>query len=95
MLASANRGLLYVDEVNLLDDHVVTCCSTRSANGRQRGGTEGIISPTRQVHLVGTMNPEEGDLLAATTRPFRLCRQYGRLVRSAAAGSHCGAPPRL
>ncbi len=63
VLASANRGLLYVDEVNLLDDHVVDLLLDSAAMGVNVVEREGIsfTHPARFV-LVGTMNPEEGDL---------------------------------
>src|SRR5512141_1705580 len=63
VLASANRGLLYVDEVNLLDDHVVDLLLDSAAMGVNVVEREGISfsHPSRFI-LVGTMNPEEGDL---------------------------------
>ncbi|HEY70945.1 MAG TPA: magnesium chelatase [Anaerolineae bacterium] len=63
VLASANRGLLYIDEVNLLDDHVVDLLLDSAAMGMNIVGREGIsfTHPARFI-LVGTMNPEEGDL---------------------------------
>ena len=63
MLASANRGLLYVDEVNLLDDHVVDLLLDAAAMGVNIVEREGIsFSHPARFILVGTMNPEEGDL---------------------------------
>lgn len=63
ILASANRGVLYVDEVNLLDDHVVDLLLDSAAMGVNFVEREGISfqHPARFV-LVGSMNPEEGDL---------------------------------
>lgn len=63
VLASANRGLLYIDEVNLLDDHVVDLLLDSAAMGMNIVEREGIsfTHPARFI-LVGTMNPEEGDL---------------------------------
>ncbi len=63
ILASANRGVLYVDEVNLLDDHVVDLLLDSAAMGVNFVEREGISfqHPSRFV-LVGSMNPEEGDL---------------------------------
>lgn len=63
ILASANRGLLYIDEVNLLDDHVVDLLLDSAAMGVNVVEREGIsfAHPARFI-LVGTMNPEEGDL---------------------------------
>lgn len=63
VLASANRGLLYVDEVNLLDDHVVDLLLDSAAMGINVVEREGIsFSHPAKFILVGTMNPEEGDL---------------------------------
>ncbi|MEN6481762.1 MAG: ATP-binding protein [Anaerolineaceae bacterium] len=63
VLAAANRGLLYIDEVNLLDDHVVDVLLDSAAMGMNIVEREGIsfMHPARFI-LVGTMNPEEGDL---------------------------------
>lgn len=63
ILASANRGLLYIDEVNLLDDHVVDVLLDSAAMGMNIVEREGIsfTHPARFI-LVGTMNPEEGEL---------------------------------
>jgi Mg-chelatase subunit ChlI len=63
VLAAANRGLLYIDEVNLLDDHVVDLLLDSAAMGVNIVEREGIsfAHPARFI-LVGTMNPEEGDL---------------------------------
>lgn len=63
ILASANRGILYVDEVNLLDDHVVDLLLDSAAMGVNVVEREGIsFSHPARFILVGTMNPEEGDL---------------------------------
>ncbi|MDX1413099.1 MAG: ATP-binding protein [Candidatus Promineifilaceae bacterium] len=63
ILASANRGVLYVDEVNLLDDHVVDLLLDSAAMGINIVEREGIsFSHPAKFVLVGTMNPEEGDL---------------------------------
>ncbi len=63
VLANANRGILYVDEVNLLDDHVVDLLLDSAAMGVNVVEREGIsfAHPARFI-LIGTMNPEEGDL---------------------------------
>lgn len=63
VLAAANRGLLYIDEVNLLDDHVVDILLDSAAMGMNIVEREGIsfTHPARFI-LVGTMNPEEGEL---------------------------------
>ncbi|HOZ38261.1 MAG TPA: ATP-binding protein [Anaerolineaceae bacterium] len=63
VLAAANRGLLYIDEVNLLDDHVVDILLDSAAMGVNMVEREGIsFSHPARFILVGTMNPEEGDL---------------------------------
>jgi len=63
VLAAANRGMLYIDEVNLLDDHVVDVLLDAAAMGVNNVEREGIsFSHPARFILVGTMNPEEGDL---------------------------------
>ncbi|MFA7268297.1 MAG: ATP-binding protein [Sterolibacterium sp.] len=63
VLANANRGILYIDEVNLLDDHVVDLLLDSAAMGVNVVEREGIsFSHPARFILVGTMNPEEGDL---------------------------------
>ena len=63
LLARANRGVLYVDEVNLLPDHLVDVLLDAAAMGVNVVEREGISSATRpRFVLVGTMNPEEGEL---------------------------------
>lgn len=63
ILALANRNILYVDEINLLDDHVVDVLLDAAAMGVNTVEREGVSysHPARFV-LVGTMNPEEGDI---------------------------------
>jgi magnesium chelatase subunit I len=63
ILAKANRNILYVDEVNLLDDHIVDVLLDSAAMGVNTVEREGVSysHPARFI-LVGTMNPEEGDL---------------------------------
>ncbi|CQR74463.1 ATP-binding protein [Sporomusa ovata] len=63
LLAQANRNILYVDEINLLDDHVVDVLLDAAAMGVNTVEREGVSysHPARFV-LVGTMNPEEGDI---------------------------------
>ena len=63
LLAKANRGILYVDEVNLLDDHLVDILMDSAASGWNTVEREGISvrHPARFV-LVGSGNPEEGEL---------------------------------
>jgi len=74
ILAAANRGLLYVDEVNLLDDHVVDLLLDSAAMGVNVVEREGIsfTHPARFI-LVGTMNPEEGELRPQLLDRFALC----------------------
>ena len=63
MLARANRGILYVDEVNLLDDHLVDVLLDSAASGWNTVEREGIsISHPARFILVGSGNPEEGEL---------------------------------
>ena len=74
VLAAANRGLLYVDEVNLLDDHVVDLLLDSAAMGRNVVEREGIsFSHPARFILVGTMNPEEGELRPQLLDRFALC----------------------
>jgi len=63
LLAAAHRGILYIDEVNLLGDHLVDLLLDAAAMGVNHVEREGLTfrHPSRFV-LVGTMNPEEGDL---------------------------------
>ncbi len=63
LIAATHRGVLYIDEVNLLNDHLVDVLLDASAMGRNYVEREGIsISHSAEFILVGTMNPEEGDL---------------------------------
>lgn len=63
LLAQANRGLLYVDEVNLLDDHLVDVLLDSAASGWNTVEREGIsIRHPAQFVLIGSGNPEEGEL---------------------------------
>ncbi|WP_435101246.1 VWA domain-containing protein [Halarchaeum sp. P4] len=63
LLARANRGILYVDEVNLLDDHLVDVLLDAAAGGVNRVERDGVsVSHPADFTLVGTMNPEEGEL---------------------------------
>jgi magnesium chelatase subunit D len=74
LLASANRGILYVDEVNLLADHLVDMLLDSTASGVNRIEREGIsfVHPARFI-LIGTMNPEEGELRPQFLDRFGLC----------------------
>lgn len=63
LLAATNRGILYVDEVNLLDDHIADLLLDSAALGINVIEREGItVSHPANFVLVGTMNPEEGEL---------------------------------
>lgn len=74
LLAAANRGVLYIDEVNLLDDHLVDVLLDVATSGVNIVEREGIAvtHPARFV-LVGTMNPEEGELRPQLLDRFGLC----------------------
>ncbi|WP_308774878.1 ATP-binding protein [uncultured Bilophila sp.] len=74
ILADANRGILYVDEINLLDDHLVDVLLDAAAMGINTVEREGVSwsHPSRFV-LVGTMNPEEGELRPQLLDRFGLC----------------------
>ena len=80
LLAEANRGILYVDEVNLLHDHLVDVLLDAAAMGRNSVERDGmsVTHPARFV-LIGTMNPEEGEL-----RP-QLLDRFGLSVDVAAS----------
>lgn len=74
LLAEANRGILYIDEVNLLEDHLVDSLLDSAASGVNVVEREGV----RHAHpasfiLVGTMNPEEGELRPQLLDRFGLC----------------------
>jgi magnesium chelatase subunit D len=80
LLARAHRGLLYVDEVNLLPDHLVDSLLDAAAMGRARVEREAVsVSHEARFVLVGTMNPEEGEL-----RP-QLLDRFGLAVDVAAS----------
>jgi Mg-chelatase subunit ChlI len=74
VLAEANRNILYVDEVNLLDDHIVDVLLDAAAMGVNVVEREGVsvMHPSRFI-LVGTMNPEEGELRPQLLDRFGLC----------------------
>jgi Mg-chelatase subunit ChlI len=74
ILASANRGILYVDEVNLLDDHLVDVLLDSAAMGVNTVEREGVsFSHPARFMLIGTMNPEEGELRPQLLDRFALC----------------------
>ena len=74
ILASAHRAILYVDEVNLLDDHVVDVLLDVAVTGINLVEREAVsyTHPSRFI-LVGTMNPEEGELRPQLLDRFGLC----------------------
>lgn len=74
LLARANRGILYVDEVNLLEDHLVDVLLDVAVSGENIVEREGISHrhPARFI-LVGTMNPEEGEVRPQLLDRFGLC----------------------
>ncbi|HVV20888.1 MAG TPA: ATP-binding protein, partial [Pseudonocardiaceae bacterium] len=80
LLAGAHRGVLYVDEVNLLHDHLVDLLLDAAAMGRAHVERDSVsVSHASTFLLVGTMNPEEGEL-----RP-QLLDRFGLTVRVVAA----------
>ena len=85
VVADANRGILYVDEVNLLDDHLVDVLLDAAAMGRNIVEREGIsFSHPAQFILVGTMNPDEGELRPQLLDRFGLCVDIDGLAEVAA-----------
>ncbi len=74
LMARANRGILYIDEVNLLSDHLMDIILDASASGENVVQREGITHrhPARFI-LVGTMNAEEGELRPQLLDRFGLC----------------------
>ena len=74
ILALTNRGILYVDEVNLLGDHIVDILLDSAAMGVNVVEREGVsFSHPSHFILVGTMNPEEGELRPQLLDRFALC----------------------
>ena len=95
LLAAAHRGLLYVDEVNLLDDHLVDTLLDSAASGTNLIEREGVQyrHPSEYI-LVGTMNPEEGDLRPQLLDRFGLAAEIRGDTHPANAGgdraaTHC------
>ena len=74
LLAQAHRGVLYVDEINLLPDHLVDVMLDAAATGTTMVEREGIsLRHASRFLLVGTMNPEEGELRPQLLDRFGLC----------------------
>ncbi len=81
LLAQVNRGVLYVDEVNLLDDHLVDLLLDAAAMGINTVEREGMsVSHPARFMLVGTMNPEEGELRPQLLDRFGLAVEVGGLT---------------
>ncbi|MBN1496301.1 MAG: VWA domain-containing protein, partial [Spirochaetes bacterium] len=81
--AKAHRGILYVDEANLLDDHLVDLLLGASAGGINIVEREGISSwHLSEFMLIGTMNPEEGELRPQLLDRFGLCIQIDSLDKT-------------
>jgi Mg-chelatase subunit ChlI len=73
LLAEANQGILYIDEVNLLPDHITDSILDAAASGWNTVEREGIsVSHPSRVILIGTMNPEEGELRPQLSDRFAL-----------------------
>jgi magnesium chelatase subunit D len=76
LLAAAHRGILYIDEVNLLDDHIVDVILDAAGMGMNIVEREGISCMHRaEFILIGTMNPEEGELRPQLLDRFGMCIQ--------------------
>lgn len=74
LLARVNGGVLYVDEVNLLDDHLVDLLLDVAASGVNIVAREGVaVQHPAELMLVGTMNPDEGELRPQLQDRFGLC----------------------
>jgi len=84
LIAAAHRGILYIDEVNLLNDHLVDVLLDASAMGRNYVEREGIsVSHAAEFILVGTMNPEEGDLRPQLLDRFGLAVEVDGIMEAA------------
>ena len=95
ILAAVNRGILYIDEVNLLDDHIADVLLDSAALGMNVVEREGIsFSHPARFILIGTMNPEEGEIrpqlldrfgLQVSVEAIEDCDQRMEIVRNAEA----------
>jgi Mg-chelatase subunit ChlI len=93
LLAQAHRGILYVDEVNLLEDHLVDILLDAAAMGLNIVEREGIsFSHPARFILIGTMNPEEGELRPQFLDRFALCVNVEGLTRMSLAEAATSAP---
>ncbi len=81
LLAKANRGILYVDEVNLLDDGLVDVVLDSAAGGQNTVEREGvsIVHPAKFI-MIGSGNPAEGELRPQLLDRFGLCVNVGTLI---------------
>ena len=78
LIEQANKGVLYIDEVNLLPDHLVDSILDSAASGQHRIERDGLSKNVSASYiLIGSMNPEEGDLRPQLTDRF----MHGILVR--------------
>jgi len=78
LIQQANKGVLYIDEVNLLPDHLVDSILDSAASGQHRIERDGLSkNVSARYILIGSMNPEEGDLRPQLTDRF----MHGILVR--------------
>ena len=92
LLADAHRGVLYVDEVNLLHDHLVDLLLDAAAMGASYVEREGVsVRHAARFLLVGTMNPEEGELRPQLLDRFGLTVEVAASREPDAAGR--GGPP--
>ena len=91
LLAEAHRGFLYIDEVNLLEDHLVDLLLDAAASGVNVVEREGISlqHPARFV-LIGSGNPEEGDLRPQLRDRFALCVEVTRRKTLPSEPKSCG-----
>ncbi len=88
LLAAAHRGILYVDEVNLLPDHLVDLLLDTTVSGKNLVEREGLhYSHAARFILIGTMNPEEGELRPQFLDRFGLCVTIGGLDDVAKRGA--------
>ena len=81
LMGEANRGIIYIDEINLLDDHIVDVLLDAAGSGINVVEREGIsVTHPAEFILVGTMNPEEGDLRPQLLDRFALCVEVAGLT---------------
>ena len=88
LLAAAHGGVLYVDEVNLLPDHLVDVLLDVAASGVNRVERDGVVArpPEPGSCSIGSMNPEEGELRPQLLDRFGLAVDVRRADRSGASG---------